>query len=244
MAAPTFIEWLHAQALADSGKRMPYSALYEIGAEVELLVGDHFDMLAICENLREFHEDPEDIERYTQALALAEATYRVDLLCYEGKSMELEKVDDDGDETVICGYRPTSGSGCTNVAVEGFGRCEEHGGGITDPDVRRSLLLVSYAKILEGSSTAVEALINIVEHSRSDMARVGAAKELLDRAGLVQDQHVQIHTSPTDSDEYDPMADLRSRLNEARERLQLTSIPVRSSDADEDVDDGSHRAAS
>src|SRR5690606_28053368 len=84
------------------------------------------------------------------------------------------------------------------------------------------------AKVIDGSRVAVEALLDVAENGRSEMARVQAAKELLDRAGVQQDQHVHIHTQDEEMDEDEFLSELRRRLSVATDRLRITAIPVES----------------
>jgi hypothetical protein len=130
----------------------------------------------------------------------------------------------------MCGYRNHRGEGCTAEAVPGAGRCGRHGGAITDPEVRRSFLLVAFAKVIDGSRVAVDALLDVAENGRSEMARVQAAKEILDRAGVQQDQHVHIHRPEEDASEDELLDSLRLRLAETKSRLRLTAIEVASSE--------------
>ena len=62
------------------------------------------------------------------------------------------------------------------------------------------------------------------------MARVQAAKELLDRAGVQQDQHVHIHRPEEDASEDDLVDELRRRLSTATDRLRIQAIPASSED--------------
>ena len=59
-----------------------------------------------------------------------------------------------------------------------------HGGALLDPTVRQAFLVSAYASIVEATDTAVQALIQVAEHGRNELARVAAAKEILDRAGI------------------------------------------------------------
>lgn len=237
----SFVRWLHAQAKADLGRNMPYAAIYRWGPNIQQILGGvegKYSAEWVALELAQQGADAEDL----RALASAEAAWRVDsviehaeangvsldehLPAEQSVGKEIEKAQD----TIMCGYRNHRGEGCTSEAVAGAGRCGRHGGAITDPEVRRSFLLVAFAKVIDGSRVAVDALLDVAENGRSEMARVQAAKELLDRAGVQQDQHVHIHRPEEDQSEDELLDALRSRLNETKNRLRLTAIEVGSSE--------------
>ena len=66
------------------------------------------------------------------------------------------------------------------------GRCGvlSMGGLLLEPQVRQAVLLSAYASIVEATEVAVDALIYVASKGRSELARVQAAREILDRAGL------------------------------------------------------------
>jgi hypothetical protein len=190
----SFVKWLHQQALHDPDRSMPYARAYEIGPLIESVMVDETPI------------PPKPKRARKKAGAATE------------KAAEPEPADKIVKADYPCGYRGIDGKNCPRRAVAGTARCEMHGGAITDPDVRRSILLSSYARLMEGSAAAVAALIDVVNESRNDLARVQAARELLDRAGLVQDQHVHLHVADP-SEDGGALTELRSRLDEIRSRL-------------------------
>lgn len=238
----SFVRWLHAQKNSDPGRMMPYAAIYRWGKNIQAIVGPDgkYNAEWVALELSQQGADAEDLA----ALASAEAAWRVDSLIESAEiagvsidvgaeeivptaiSTEIESAE----AVVLCGYRNHRGEGCTSHAVEGAGRCGRHGGAITDPEVRRSFLLVAFAKVIDGSRVAVDALLDVAENGRSEMARVQAAKELLDRAGVSQDTHVHIHRPDDDASEDDLVDELRRRLSIATDRLRITAIPVSSED--------------
>lgn len=238
----SFVRWLHAQAKSDQERRMPYSAIYNWGRQIHALLGSDgkFNAEWIAMELAQQGANAEDLA----SLVSAEAAWRVDTLIdsaeIAGVSLDVGEAEvvpaavskevATSEAKVICGYRNHRGEGCTNEAVSGAGRCGSHGGAITDPEVRRSFLLVAFAKVIDGSRVAVDALLDVAENGRSEMARVQAAKELLDRAGVQQDQHVHIHRPEEDVSEDDLVDELRRRLSIATDRLRITAIPVSSED--------------
>ncbi len=149
---------------------------------------------------------------YLDTLVKAEAAWKIDKAAQEASrrslgiallpSGEIEKVVTD------CGFKTRSGMICGKPAVPGVDRCAKHGGALVDPETRRSILLSAHATIVEGSEKAVEALLDIVEHGRSEIARVQAATQLLDRAGLSADVNINVSVTTVDAGEI-----LRDRLN-------------------------------
>jgi hypothetical protein len=231
----SFVRWLHAQVKGDSAREMPYARIYQWGKHIHEIIGvdGRFDAEQIANELARQGANVDDLA----ALVSAEAAWRVDALVNSADAAgislepsadteaEVSKALESPDATVMCGYRDHRGHGCTHPAVPGAGRCARHGGAITDPEVRRSFLLVAFAKVLDGSRVAVEALLDVAENGQSEMARVQAAKELLDRAGVQQDQHVHIHQPGEDASEDDLLDELRRRILVSRDRLRIQAIP-------------------
>lgn len=217
---------------------MPYAAIYKWGPNIHAILGPdgRFDAEWVALQLSQEGADADALA----ALVSAEAAWRVDSLVESAEmtgvsldvpgseeqviSSEASKELDKNSTKVLCGYRNHRGEGCIRPAVEGAGRCWAHGGAITDPEVRRSFLLVAFAKVIDGSRIAVEALLDVAENGRSEMARVQAAKELLDRAGVQQDQHVHIHKPDEDAPESELVAAIREQLAETKNRLRLHAI--------------------
>lgn len=232
----SFVRWLHAQAKGDVERLMPYSRIYRWGKSIHGVIGSdgRFNAEQIANELALQGADADDLA----ALVSAEASWRVDTLVDHAETAGVhlamptaEQLEDSGaletqDAKVLCGYRNHRGEGCVDPAIPGAGRCGKHGGAITDPEVRRSFLLVAFAKVLDGSRVAVEALLDVAENGRSEMARVQAAKELLDRAGVQQDQHVHIHQPGENTSEDDLVDELRRRLSIATDRLRIQAIPM------------------
>jgi len=121
-----------------------------------------------------------------------------------------------------CVFRFRSGRMCGREVVPGVDRCTKHGGALIDPEVRRNILLSAYANIVEGSQKAVDALLDVAENGRSEMARVQAAKELLDRAGLTADVNVNVRISA----EVDAGAILRERLETMSTKIETVEVEV------------------
>lgn len=117
---------------------------------------------------------------------------------------------------VKCGYTEVSGRACGDEVVPGSNRCIRHGGALVDPETRRAMLLSSYASLVQHSQTAVDVLVDVAQHSRNDLARVAASKEILDRVGLTPDLNITVTVEGGDSS---PVSKLKKRLDEIAERL-------------------------
>lgn len=247
----TFIEWLRSQARSDLHRENPFASLYEIGPDLADIIGsDAPNVRAIKAGLDERLDDPARVAKYLSQLVEAMALWKLDTLSPDTAG-EVDSTDvvaraktppDMLDKTltgvmppVMCGYRSITNAECGNLAVPGAVRCGRHGGAITDPEVRSSLLLLAYSKIVERTEVAVDALLDVAENSRTDMARVQAAKELLDRAGIVQDSHIHVHGEADTGEERVDLVDrLRRQLESTKDRLQLVAIPATATEVDGD----------
>lgn len=228
----TFVEWLRAQAKGDPNSEQACAPLYAYGPYfVRTLGDDPPDPVAFKTHLVELDTPSVEQEALLRVLVIADATWRTDSL-----SDDPDDPSDDPDDDVAppptaaivpkplkpvkCGFRDTDGKTCRAYAVDGAARCADHGGAITDPAVRGSLLLLAYAQLTKGTKTAVETLINVMETSSNDLARVTAAKELLDRAGLSVDQHhtVTVGHAATDTRE-DALQRIKAHLDTTKSRL-------------------------
>lgn len=239
MTGSSFVRWLHIQAKGDPDRAMPYAAVYEIGPLIEATIGldGDFDMALLSPAIRSAYPDSRTQMIYLESLVDAETVWRLDEHVREHP--EAHSADSDVKTTtkVACGFRGLDGEPCELPTVVGMSRCKNHGGAITDPQVRTSILLSSYARMIEGSDTAVAALIEVARDGRSELARVQAAKELLDRAGLVQDQHVHLHAD--DDGAGGGIHELRKHLDEVRSRLSepIALSPVVVVPPDEEIAD-------
>lgn len=92
---------------------------------------------------------------------------------------------------------------------------------LIDPEVRQSILMSAYTRIVEGTEVAVKALVDIAEGGRSEIARVQAAKEILDRAGLSPELRIAIRGEDSSDDR---IYRLKQQLDQTRERLMESSI--------------------
>ena len=112
---------------------------------------------------------------------------------------------------VSCRYRdPMSGRECTDAAMPGAIRCRQHGGDWLDPRIRQNLLMAAYMKLVEATEVAVDTLVWVAVNGRREEARVLAAKEILDRAGIRAG--IDIHVVPDPSTDTSQVDALRARL--------------------------------
>lgn len=228
----------------------PFSGLYEIGPDlVEIIGDDEPNVRMVKAGLDDKIKDPAKVARYLNQLIEALALWKLDGLLpekFEDPPVPAERAKPPADYTDLkamtgvlppnlCGYRSLTGVDCDNFAVPGSVRCGRHGGAITDPEVRSSLLLLAYSKLVDHTDVAVEALIDVAQNSRTDMARVQAAKELLDRAGIVQDSHIHVHGADDDETDRPELIDrLRKQLDSTKDRLQLVAIPTTAHEQEDD----------
>lgn len=242
----TFLEWLRAQAKADaeSGTPQPFADLYTYGPYFARTLGaNRPDPTAFKAHMDLEGVPDADQEELLKQLVLAEATWTTDALSIAAE--EAKKADPESPlatggivkaprlKAMTCGFRGLDGIQCRKTAVEGAARCTDHGGAITDPTVRGSLLLLAYAQMTNGTRTAVNTLIDVMESSTNDLARVNAAKELLDRAGLSVDQHVTVTASTAATDtRADALDRIKQHLDTTRSRL----LPPPPPDDDEIID--------
>lgn len=246
----SFGEWLQTQQKSDPDRLMPYAPLYEVVEDLRGQFGDSFDLTMIMTWLRETYPGSEEI-RYSEALVIAEANWRLDSLVMDhpedmvkavesvpepkAPAIEIDVKSAPGVPEVgrlPCGFRGVDGNECSSPAVLGGARCTRHGGMILDPDVRRSLLITAYARLISNTDLAVETLVDVMVDGRNEIARVSASKELLDRAGMTPEQHITFNDTTTleSDDEKSARAIdvMRSRLDATRDRLRLVSIPAES----------------
>lgn len=197
----TFREWLKDR---EAEGDMEYARLY--GA---------FDGLS---PFAPFHKmasrlSDEDVPLLTGAIAM----HKVDQQAHEKARAALGVAlsVDGGLVATKCLLKKRNGDNCSRPVVPGTDRCEKHGGALVDIESRRAVLMSAFVTIVEGSEKAVAALLDVVEHGRSEMARVQAAKELLDRAGLTPDVNINVSVTTVDAGQI-----LRDRLIGVAKRIE------------------------
>jgi hypothetical protein len=121
---------------------------------------------------------------------------------------------------VQCGFKETSKDAtnlqCEHMSVPGGVRCEKHGGDWLDPRIRQSFLMSAHARLVEASDVAVDALVWVAQNDKVGVARVAAAKEILDRAGITATQEINITVNDETASQ---TSELRKRLSQVSERL-------------------------
>ena len=229
----TFVRWLHSVALSDADRTSPYADIYPLGPLIETAIGldGEFDLDTLSIALRKRYND-DAVAEHLANLVRAEAAWRLHNAGISEESTVLGAPIELA--AVVCTHRELNGRPCKDPAVPGATRCLKHGGAILDPDIRRSLLLTAYSRMLTASDIAVEALIDVAENSNSSLARVGAAKEILDRVGLIYDGGAHAPTEAKAVDQDELLDELVTRLSSVRDRLQLVSVPK--SDDDDVID--------
>lgn len=178
----------------------------------------------------------------TELLIQAEMEWRVEMAARETLDRKLE-IDThsgfsfrDPAQTNKCrfvtGRVGKSGAGavketyCGKTSVSGTVRCREHGGELVDAKTRQAVLMSSYLQIVEASALAVDTLIDVASTSRNDIARVQAAKEILDRAGLTAELQVTVKLEGEQRDER--MSNLRAKLDTMQRGLMSRAIDATS----------------
>lgn len=127
---------------------------------------------------------------------------------------------------------------CRKTAVLGGDRCEKHGGAWLDPETRQAMLMASYERIVEATDIAVGTLIDVMENSRRDDARVAAAREILDRGGIRAGEEIHLHVH--DAEVVESAVDIiKARLAEMHRNIEAgkaidpTLLAGRSSDIED-----------
>jgi hypothetical protein len=174
-------------------------------------------------------------EDLLEILIQAEAEWRVDVRGQEGLAKKLE-IDTTSafdfrnpaqGQAQFCRFQIRSGGGgamklCREPAVNGTVRCMEHGGELVNAETRRAVLMSSYLQLVEATGIAVDTLINVALDSRNDLARVQAAREILDRAGLTAELNVTIKLEGEERSER--MTALREKLDSMQRGLTAQVI--------------------
>lgn len=178
---------------------------------------------------------PEDHETRLQTLLRAEAEWRAESLATGNarKAFEIKqpsRVNLDfrlPQEDVLCGFTMRSGNTCKSFVVPGSPRCIKHGGALIDPETRRNVLIAAYTTIVEKAELAVDTLAWVAENGRNELARVQAAKEILDRAGLTPELNVNINVR----DETSVSQVLKDRISKINEHLKESTIDATSTES-------------
>jgi len=121
---------------------------------------------------------------------------------------------------IRCRYvMPGSGKACGRGTIPGTSRCRDHGGALVDEKTRRAVLMGAYLGLVDATDLAVSTLSDVALNGRNELARVQAARELLDRAGLTADLNVTVRI---EGDER------TSRIEALQSRLDTMGTSLRS----------------
>jgi hypothetical protein len=118
---------------------------------------------------------------------------------------------------VQCTKIKKDGNRCGRWSVRGLDRCVKHAGWNL-PSVRekaQARVDAARLRLVDAAPEAAEWLIDLGTNSSSDAVRLGAAKEVLDRAGVRGGVEVDI----TVENKQDPAALLRTKISQVRERV-------------------------
>lgn len=181
-----------------------------------------------------------------EALLHAEAEWRADRVAASKGRVHLgmpDAVDTPdralGIPVVQCGWKDRRNAQCPDAALPGAVRCAKHGGDWLDAKTRGALLLNSYARLVEASEIAVDALVWVAEHGKREDARVMAAREILDRSGIRAGVDVNVNLAG-ENDATVKVNELHARLDKMAESLStrenLVARAMALTDDDEIVD--------
>lgn len=109
---------------------------------------------------------------------------------------------------------------CRKTAVLGGDRCEKHGGHWLDPATRQAMLMTAFEKLVTGADTAVDTLLDVMENSRRDDARVAAARELLDRVGIRPGTDIHLHVHGDGEEQESAVSIIRQRLADMHQAIE------------------------
>ena len=81
----------------------------------------------------------------------------------------------------------------------------------------KAKLVTQYAALVDATDVAVATLLYVAQYGRREEARVMAAREILDRSGLIPEIRIAIDTAGSERDTR--MAELRRRLDDMKVSL-------------------------
>lgn len=208
MRATGFKSWLEYTA---DGRFDPLRALVKKAGRGAPSIA-RFDFEAWTNYIQETFDEPE-AEDLIALILQAQLEWRVDTTAVEDAKRSLEiragSTHDFADPSpsdarrcrFLMGRGTPDSKKCGEPTVPGTVRCRIHGGELVDSDTRRAVLMTSYLQLVEATSTAVETLVDVAIKSKNDLARVAAAKEILDRAGLTPELQVSVKFESEGRDE-------------------------------------------
>lgn len=122
-----------------------------------------------------------------------------------------------------CWYVRPDGTRCKKFGVRGTGgantngkaMCFIHGGSL--PPVKKMAeeqVMAARMKLIDNADAAVDVLLSLTQEGRADQVRLGAAKEILDRAGLKGAPELSVEVAHTVSYK----DEIQKKLKELKER--------------------------
>lgn len=118
---------------------------------------------------------------------------------------------------------PRTGERCGRWSIAGHEVCLSHGGNLQNvKEAANKRIEAARLRLIDNADAAIDTLIDLMENSSADGIKLGAAKEVLDRAGIKGpvDFHVEVEhkMSPADS--------IRNRLASIAKRLDAGPIDL------------------
>ena len=119
---------------------------------------------------------------------------------------------------------PRAGKRCGREATLGTHVCEKHGASlpvVKEAAARRREEL--YLRLLQGGGTAVDTLMDLMDNAQSEAVRLGAAKDVLDRAGVRGGSELDVTVKVAGQS---PADILKERMKQMRERSEGMIVDV------------------
>lgn len=225
----SFRTWLWRTA---SDANNPYYRLQRIiGRSGEPFEGDYDEAKYAAHLERLSPDDPELLELMIEAAA----TWKVEAQANRAARAQLgvgetERARAKIIPLTVCGFVAVNGSRCKRMSVAGSIRCPEHGGALLSPEVRRAMLISAYCSIVAHTQQAVDTLADVAVNGRNELARVQAAREILDRAGLSPE--IQIRVEVEGDTRNETIERLRERLDGMQRGLLARVVDTTAQDVD------------
>lgn len=128
---------------------------------------------------------------------------------------------------------PGSERPCGRGTIPGTTRCRDHGGTLANEKTRRAVLMGAYLGMVDASDEAVGVLVDVARNGRNDLARVQAARELLDRAGLTADLNITVRIEGDERTQR--IEQLQSRLATMGDAIRHRAIDATAHPTDIDI---------
>lgn len=130
------------------------------------------------------------------------------------------------------------GERCGKWAIQGGTVCRSHGG--TIPNVQeyaKKMVEAARLRLIDDADLAIDTLFELIQPGTADQVRLGASKEILDRAGVKGpiDFHVEVEhkVSPVENIK-NRLANIAKRQNNPVDLGEVTGITVEDEEPSED----------